>query len=347
MSKLLSLHAPQPATPLAFEETFFGEYNALIRLTQARQAAASAAAALDATDATRISEHVEALRAYALAWRKFVHETVYDRGSVSRTRLPLEFSWRVALVSGDQDTTYTDASPLLETACSTLAYVAALQRWGAVSDTTHALELAVEELESLRSNVLEPFVIPHVAPPSSADTRRREPAVLSALFCRSLAKAVRAQLLVKRAVSYLQGAEPSSDTASHMASLLFAARSSFNGALSILPTNAHFADAQRTVSALAHRYVAEALVDSSSDDAQRGLAVALAQAAHRMHPTNVAVQKYATELNERNAVEFGMQTVPSWESIELRAANDDSTAGLVAERHNDGWIVHVPVTPVS
>ncbi len=320
-------------TPLVFEDMFFGDYNALITLTQQRQAAAVAAAALDANDATRIDEHVAALQQYATAWRTFVREYVYDRGSVARTRLPFEVSWSVSLVS-PTPTTYTDGSPLLETACATLAYVAALQRAGAVTGV--GLDTAVAELETLHDSVLEPFFLPQSSHPESSRDAPRASPVLSTVLCRALAAAIAGQARVKTAVAALQAG---THDASAMTAALFGARESFSRSLAALPTTQAFRDAHRAVSALAHRYAAEALVDVP-DDATRGVAVTLARAAHRIHPTNTAVQKYAAELDDRNQIEFGMQTVPSWESIAI--AIDASVARVEARKTDTGWRVLVP-----
>jgi len=372
MSSLLTLHAPVPETPLVFEDMFFGEYTQLISLSQARAKATRAARALDAEDATAVEEHVESIAAYAEAWRAFASSYIYDAGSAARTRLPLEFSWRVALLNSGgvgKATVYTDGSPLLESACSTLALVAALQRRGAVDARGHTTDLlrARTELARLRDEVLEPLYVPRLAPPpvrfadnatapsalalrlAMADEalthRRRDAVVLSTLLVDALDAAIAGQAAVKSAVACLQAGGEA--VAARMSSLLFAGTKSFKRASSLLPRERVFASSATSTLALAHRYTAQALVDSG-DAAARGVAVTLARHAHAIDRANVAIERYMHELDDRNRLEFGMHAVPSWESVVVHTsavADGEAGAAAMVRAHalDNGWRVDVAV----
>lgn len=365
MSSLLSLHAPVPETTLRFEQLFFGDYTLLIRLSQLRTAAAKAARSLDADDATAVGEHVDAIDAYAQAWRSFAREYVYDAGSDARSRLPLEFAWRVQLLSSSQEALYRDGSPLFETACSTLALVAALQRRGAVDSRGHHedLQRAQRELVYLREAVLKPLYTPRVAPPPTRfvenvaapsfaalraalereSLRRREPVVLSSVLVRSLESAIDGQAFVKAAVECLQRGSVSS---TQMASLLFTATRAFRRAANLLPAERTLRSAGKSASSLAHRYTAQALLDASdvpgSDSALRGVAVTLARHAHSIDSSNVAVERYMLELNDRNRLEFGMQVVPSSNEVHITVRDDDDAETLNATQDDSTWHIVLP-----
>jgi hypothetical protein len=259
--------------------------------------------------------------------------------------------------------TFVEATPLLETACTRLALAAALQRRGAVSTlNTDDLREARALLERLRTDVLDALYVPRLAPPpprfaSNADapsidalfgalvrassaaaaSGSRVPPVFSTTLVRALERALAGQQGVKTAVALVRAVDAS---AARIAATLFGARAAFAEASRLTPRHRAFAAATRVAEALAHRYTAQAIVDArerggvvvsgldvaGGDDpaAVVGVAVAFARHAREAEPTNVAIAKYAAELEERNRLEFRMQTVPPWATITL-----ETTAGVV------------------
>jgi hypothetical protein len=327
MSSLLTLHAPVPHDFL-FERTFMGEYETLIRMSRLRGAAGRAARTLNESGGDQVS----ALDEYAQAWRSFVATHVYDRGASARTRLPFEVSWQVSIFGSDA-VTYSHAEPVFETACSTLALVAALQRrGGAASGSVSDLQRARDELSYLRDKVLAPLYLARASD---------EPPVLSRVLADAMDDAIAGQATVKAAVASMQAATA---TATHLASAMFDASSSFARASARLPTRAVLAASETSTRALALRYTAEAVLESvvagASPNEAQGVAVTLARRAHATDRANAAVERYMTEVNRRNVLEFASQIVPSSSSVHV--VRTPQATEVRCARHEHGWRVEMP-----
>jgi len=331
MSSLLALLAPVPVTELEFERLFAGSdtYDTLIALSQARRAASRAARELNdaSADAMNIDVHVTALRAYSNAWYAFSARAIYARGAAARTSLPFEVAWHVSL-PGAAACIVRDTSPVLETACATLALAAALQRRGAVDAHAADLPVARDTLTTLARAVLVPLHVPR------ADSGDAE--VLSPVVAEALAAAIDGQQAVKRAIVARQRNEP----VTKAVALLFTATRAFRRAAAL--RYGAFDDALGTTGALAHRYAAEALLDAAPSDTERGVAVALARRAHAIDPANATIAAFATDLEERNRLEFGMQAVPAHESLTVIAA-ETACAVTATPRETGGWTIEVPL----
>jgi len=342
MASLLVLHVPVPSTFLAFEETFFGDRDALIHLSRLRRAAALAGGA-----AVLGPEHVETIVTYARAWRDFA-TTLTRAGSSARARLPLEFSWRVQWLTSSKPVTIVDTSPLLESVCTSLAVASAYQRRGAESPRGDELVLARDELTRLRALVATRIVEPplpvarfaHDAAATSIDALRtaferttmlptREPVVYSRTGIQALLHAVSGQAEVKTSLVHLA----SNGDARRMAVLLFRGAREFASAHALLPTE--FERAHAVTTALALRYSAAALLDSATPNC--GVALALARRAAATDPSNASIRRFVADTEERNRVEFGMHTVPETVLVALSPGSSVVTATETA----DGWRVDI------
>jgi hypothetical protein len=321
-----------PTTTVAFERNATGDgaYAALIQLSQHRLAAARAATALNDGSALDVTEHVDALRTYAHEWRRL--------GPTLAPSAARVYAWRVQLLADTDVREYEMSAPVLETACSTLALVAAHQRRGAVDARG-----AIDDLPAARRELawLRAYLDEHVHVPRT-NSGRRDPEVLSRVLVGALDAAVAGQMAVKRGIAAMQDG---SSSASSMASTLFESTRLFQTAVDVLPTYAAFTSARTSTSALAHRYTAQALLDAvevgALQESARGVAVTLARRAHDIDPRNEAVRRYVDEIEARNRLEFGMQSVPTTATVLVTVTA--AVASVTATSTASGWHVAVPV----
>jgi len=358
MSSLLKLSAPTPASNLEFEDMFFGDPSSLVVLSKARR------------DFARSNNDLAATDAYRTLWLAFWQRSILFAGSHARSRLPLEFAWNVSLFSpgGSAPPTpgtttsnatrsaaggvggagaphlYRDSSPLLETACVTLALIVAHQRLcasgGEGAEFEEHARAARELTEWVRSDVLEAFMQPRVARPpdrvgygSLADAiasqsvyRRREPEVFGPTLYKMIAYAVDGQLLCKRAIAALGAHDLTRATAA-----FFRGARRFQEAAELLPAERSLRLAHTRASALAHSHLAQTIV-AAGDEHHYGVAVALMREAAAIDPANASIHRLADEYEQRNRIEFGMQTIPAGDSVILAfTAGGQSPPGPPAE----------------
>jgi len=280
----------------------------------------------------------------------------------ARSLRPLQFAWRVQLVSSESHAiTYTDPSPLLETACVTLASAALHQRLSAsaasLEDAERHGNLALEALRWLRVDVLEIMARRNTDEPPARDTRRRldvamdlevvsrsvrrrEPEVFSPLLIRALEDAVCGQLAAKRAIAAVANSQATEATGH-----FFEAARLFDRARGTLPAETSLVASQRRTTAMAHRYLAEAIIAEASPDVH-GVAVALAREATALDPTSEPLRRFNDEMRERNRIEFGMKTVPVSEAIILDVRRGGK---LVVSRDlgSTHFTIAVPLPPLA
>lgn len=320
-----------PTTTISFERGGGGDaYATLIELSQHRLAATRAATALNDGSALDVTEHVDALRTYAHEWRR-LGPTLPP--SATRT-----YAWRVQLLADTDVREYEMSASVLETACSTLALVAAHQRRGAVDARG-----AVDDLPAARRELawLRTYLDEHVHVPRT-NTGRRDPEVLSRVLVAALDAAVAGQAAVKRGIAAMQDGTSS---ASSMAATLFESARLFRTAVDVLPTYTALTSAHTSTNALAHRYAAQALLDAvdagALQEGARGVAVTLARRAHDIDPRNEAVRRYVDEIEARNRLEFGMQSVPTTATVVVTVTS--AAPNVTATSTASGWHVAVPV----
>lgn len=326
MSSLLALQPPAPTSTLSFDQYFRGDSSELVRLSRRRRQIVDALASNDAAAVVVVDE-------YRRQWLDFWRRNIVHANAAARSRQPLAFEWQVQLVGTESHSIrYSDPSPLLETACVTLASAALHQRLAAAAarleDAEREAATAMSTLRWLRSEVLEPMARRKVDEPPRRDPNKllsismemevrsrairvREPEVFSPGLVEALEASVGGQLSAKRAVAAVAERQPLV-AAGHF----FEAARLFGRAHSTLVAEETLARSQRKTTAMAHRYLAEALVEEASPDVY-GVAVALAREATAIDPTNDALRRFNDEMRERNRIEFGMKTVPESEAIVL------------------------------
>ena len=366
MGTILALNWPVPISTLSFEHIFSSssvDDAELVRLSRLRRSLA------EMTNETAIQ--VESpIFAYRDAWIAFWQRNIRFVGSSARSRIPLRFEWRVQLISSTSSNNnvdetshiieYADPSPLLETACITFAAVSIYQRLAAKASTIDEAEKhassAISLLEWLQTNVVtvarritEP---PPVRPPSQSleeamrnevltqHIRLRDPEVLSPYLVTAVSRAINAQLHCKRAITALGTSLPALLASSHF----FSGARLFERAANILPAERSLRTAHCRITAIAYRYLSQALIDEGSPT-NHGVAVALAREAVALDPSSNALCRFNEEMRERNRIEFGMQSVPTSGSIVLKFTRSKYSLNVLQDPLTSQYTITVPLPP--
>jgi len=253
----------------------------------------------------------------------------------------MQFAWRwQAFGDGDRQLECESASPTVESVAIELALVAVEQRLQDNDASMERARLLIDTTASMHVLLNEP----PERPPGPTITRavnderrerRRAPAMLNAARWRAIERALAAQHQARLAVST---AAESSGAAAAVAAHFFTSARLFRQALELTPTTTPLRRSASRVSALAYRWSAEAVVDSGQHE-NGGVAVALARQAEAVDPSNDRVREFARDMERRNELEFGMQSVPE----QLRVVFAAGTEPAVNVDEEDGVVIHVVV----
>lgn len=276
------------------------------------------------------------------AWRaRLVHRS----SSAAKTIVPVAFRWRVGVFARDGGSEeYIDPSPIAETACATLAAVVCHQRAAAsnVGGTGAAFEhfaAAGQLIAWLRQDVLPGFC-PWLE--QAAHNRRREPHFLADTWYAAVAAAIEGQAICKQALLDAVRKQPPGQVAVRS----FQGGQQFGRAAALLPAEPQLHAAKHRAAAFAYRHLAETLANDYGSE-QMGLAVACATEAVRLfrlaneHGSTAAAgvaqatKKYEdclAELDRRNDVEAGCQTVPPLSSVRVVFS---TTSETITIQHDD------------
>ncbi len=317
---MLTLQPPVPTGDFEFETTFREpDVDTRTRLSAARSRMTRAMLPLVTTEgegdvtADVVQEAIQAATGYRERWLPFWRNHVSMPGTCT-TRVPVEFRWRVALFAaapGEGSCEYADPSPLVETACVTLAVAAAHQRMANARSARAAAELAraAELIEWVRTDVLPRFR-PRIG------GARREPYVMSDGVLEAVHHAIGGQAACKAAMLQAVRAPP---PPTRTAVELFRGARRFQQAVDVLPATIALRRGGNRASAGAYRYLALALIEENAE--YGGVAVACAAEAVRLAGGG-RHGDFLSDMQRRNDGECGMQTVPLRTHLSLHFAAD-------------------------
>ena len=344
---MLTLRPPVPTGDFEFETAFRRpNTDALIALSAARRRATTALVpvALHAdADAGTVQQALERAHAYHRLWTEYWRQYLALPGACT-TRLPVAWRWRIDVFAADDGTPQVmpaetiDPSPLVETACATLAVIATAQRLAALSHGDAAVALldqASDMVQWLRADVLPRFR-PRVRP---KHVHGREPYVMSDTVLASIADALRAQKLCKVT---MQRAVRNDDAPIVTAIQLFRAARHMQTALAGVPAAGGLLRGHQRAAAGAYRFLAQALMDTNAE--WGGVAVACAKEAVHLTRGEAHVDVLAA-LKKRNDLECGMQAVPRRAAVHVQFGDCDALRVDTKYDDEQRVTVHVPTPP--